>query len=82
MPKQPTKTVEDLVNAYKEGKKHLTRGNHRYELRNGVAYFYYWETPVCIVRENGRVEYDDGGYSESPSTRWTIASYKYFFGEN
>lgn len=72
------KAVETMIEAYKWGKTHAKAGNHRFELVNGVAKFYYHDTAICVVGD-GATKYTNGGWN-TPSTTRAINSYKEFFG--
>lgn len=71
-------SVEKMIIAYKHGKTHAKAGNHRFELVEGVARFYYHDTAICVVGD-GATKYTNGGWN-TPSTTRAINSYKEFFG--
>jgi len=70
-------SVEKMILAYKHGKTHAKAGNHRFELVEGVARFYYHNTAICIVG-NGATKYTNGGWNTLSTTR-AINSYKEYF---
>lgn len=71
-------SIEKMIIAYKHGKTHAKAGNHRFELVDGVARFYYHDTAICIVG-NGATKYTAGNWAGYPSTTRAINSYKEYF---
>lgn len=73
------KSVEKLIHAANTGRKSAKCGNHSMQVKDGVIRYYYYSTAVCTVG-NGKVVYDDGGYTGYSSTTRTLNSYKAYYG--
>ena len=74
------KSVEKLVQAVRYGKKKATCGNHWMEVKDDVIKYYYHNTEVCIVNKIGQVEYHNGNWNTSSTTR-CIHSYMEIYGK-
>lgn len=72
------KSVDALVAAYKNGSKHLQRGNHYMKRTARGVEFYYHQTAICSI-EDGVVTYNYGGW-HTQSTGRAINSYRAYFG--
>lgn len=73
-------TVDKLVLAANEGKKHLKLGNHSMEQNDKFIKFIYWETAVCTInKKTNKASYNTGGWNTRSTTK-TINAYKKYFG--
>ena len=73
-------TVDKLVIAANEGKKHLKLGHHRMEQNDKSIKFIYWGTTIChIDKATSKTTYSTGGY-DTTSTKRAINAYKKYFG--
>ena len=74
------KTVEKLVRAMRDGKKHMKLGNHRMEQENGIVRFIYHDTAICTLNRNNGVFYTNNGGWDTQSTNRAINAYKCSLG--
>ena len=75
------KAVENLIRDYNNGRKKAAYGNHSMEVHGEKVFYYYYITAVCIYNsKTDKVEYHNGGWHSSSTTR-TINSYKSYYGD-
>lgn len=73
-------SVKKMISASEAGKDHAKAGNHRMErLYDGTIAYYYHDTAICVV-SRGQVEYNNGGWNTTSTSR-AINSYKSYYGE-
>ena len=75
------KSIEKLIDAAVNGAEHKSLANHSFQKRNGLYYFYYHFTPICIVDpEQKTMVLDDGGW-KTTSTKRSINDYRKAFAD-
>jgi hypothetical protein len=75
------KAVKTLINAMENGAKKAHCGNHSAYNVNGKYRYFYHNTCICEYNlATKKVEYDNGGWETSSTTR-SINSYKSYYGE-
>ena len=74
------KSVQKLISDMRNGAMAAAYGNHSFEKRNGVCYFRYHGSPVCVYdQDNETVSYSSCGYEGASSTTRTVRSYQEMF---
>ena len=74
------RAIKHLIEAAKAGRTSKAEGNHSFQCRNGIWYFRYHWSNICVADPKRHlVAYDNHGFNTNSTTR-AINSYKEEFG--